>query len=256
VDVSREVTGSKKSTYNNMNKITNNLINEICIKIIQLIENFKHCRVLKCSYEFVEDFQGKVFLLNISECTIVVSTEVARPVSPSPLEFKLSRAIGIAEAQRVAREERTRTEKENEQYSKSPLKNILDKSTTRAGSGRDRTAVTPSSKGNFEVRLGNEVRPDNPSILGSTQLSSLCKGDFCTYNISSLENIDVRTGSRSTGEKPTVNQYDRLSNFRRNIMFSDNVESEKSATSSVPVAQTPSICSRKIGMMIMMLLFK
>jgi hypothetical protein len=243
------VTGSKKSTNNNMNKINNDFINEICKKIIKLIEKYKHCRVLKCSYEFVEDFQGKIFLLNISECMIVVSTDEARrPVSP--LDFKLSRAIGIAEAQRVAREERSKNDKDNALYFDSPLKGIHDKSSARgrAGSGRDRTAVTPLPKGNFEARLGDEVQSANPSILGSTQLSSLCKGDFCTYNISALENIDVRTGSRGTGDNPTVNQYDRLSNFRRNLM---EMETEKPATTAaVPGAPVgvPPACPRKIGM--------
>jgi hypothetical protein len=251
VDVSPEVTGSKKSTNNNMNKINNDFINEICKKIIKLIEKYKHCRVLKCSYEFVEDFQGKIFLLNISECMIVVSTDEARrPVSP--LDFKLSRAIGIAEAQRVAREERNKNEKDNELFLLSPLKSLQDKNSARSGrtsaAGRDRTAVTPLPKGNFEARLGDEVRSANPSILGSTQLSSLCKGDFCTYNISALENIDVRTGSRGTGDNPTVNQYDRLSNFRRNLM---EMETEKPATtaavSGAPVGVPPA-CPRKIGM--------
>lgn len=233
-----------------MNKINNDLINEMCKKIIKLIEKHKNCRVLKCSYEFVEDFQGKIFLLNTSECMIVVSTDEARrPVSP--LDFKLSRAIGIAEAQRVAREERTKNDKDNALYFDSPLKSLHDKSSARsgrAGSGRDRTAVTPLPKGNFEARLWDEGRSADASILGSTQLSSLCKGDFCTYNISALENIDVRTGSRGTGDNPTVNQYDRLSNFRRNLMEMDTDKAATTAAVSGTPVGVPLACSRKIGM--------
>ena len=46
--------------------------------------------------------------------------------------------------------------------------------------------------------LGLEVAgvADNTAMLGSSQLSTLCKGDYCNYNITSLESVDVRTVSR------------------------------------------------------------
>lgn len=69
-----------------------------------------------------------------------------------------------------------------------------------------------------EARLGPDVADvaENTEILGSTQLTSVCPGDFCNYTL-----LDTADGDSSLMPTSMSRSVDGLSGFRRKIMLSD-----------------------------------
>jgi hypothetical protein len=219
LDLSSEVSGSSNvKSVTNMSRAANKAMESTCQLVIVLLEKNRGCRVTKATFEFVQDYNGKIWLLGTTSCQVAVNTgEAPRPTSP--LDFKLVRAIQIADMQRATRAEREREEGEKgnkgrHRVSKARIVEGAPPTGRLSPYGR----FSPFTGTRVEVpdaRLGNEVSglANNPAILGSTQLSSVCKGDFCSYNLATLDNIDVRDGH--------VNNYDKLSAFRRGLMSPD-----------------------------------
>lgn len=74
----------------------------MCSQVVDMIERQRHCRLIKASFNFVQDLNAKIWLLGCSECQIVVSTdEIKRfvicgiTVLPFSISFIIAKLSGI-----------------------------------------------------------------------------------------------------------------------------------------------------------------
>ena len=105
LDVTSAVSGSTGiQSKLNMSRQANKMMESTVQQVIRLVEKVKHCRVTRAAFDFVQDHNGKIWLLGSSECSIVTTDDRNKRAS-SPVQLKLSRTTQLAETQRRSREE-------------------------------------------------------------------------------------------------------------------------------------------------------
>jgi hypothetical protein len=91
-----------------MSRQANKMMESTVQQVIRLVEKVKHCRVTRAAFDFVQDHNGKIWLLGSSECSIVTTTTTSddrQKRATSPEKLKMSRTMQLAESQRRTREE-------------------------------------------------------------------------------------------------------------------------------------------------------
>ena len=105
LDVTSAVSGSTGiQSKLNMSRQANKMMEATVQQVIRLVEKVKHCRVTRAAFDFVQDHNGKIWLLGSSECNVVTTDDRNKRAS-SPEKLKMSRTMQLAESQRRSREE-------------------------------------------------------------------------------------------------------------------------------------------------------
>ena len=100
LDVPAGVTGSAGIRSKlNMSRQANKTMEATVQQVVKLVERGRRCRVTRAGFDFVQDHNGKIWLLGSSECVVAVHPEgeAAGKRAASPVELKLSRSAQLAD---------------------------------------------------------------------------------------------------------------------------------------------------------------
>jgi len=98
----------------------------------------------------------------------------------------------------------------------------------RAGVGGPKSSSSPHRHNNLRpevpnAKLGDEVSylANTTALLGSSQLTGICPGDFCAYNASSGELANAMVGGGSSSSSGN----DKMSKFQQKLRLAEQNDS-------------------------------
>ena len=226
LNIASTVTGSdKSSTILSKVRVINEKISNTARTIINIVESHLHCRVIQMNAEFVQEGEDLMWLVRVCDCYVsseprdkVQSTKISHGIATHMDEAHLKRveANNLISINIEQNHYSTRKEDEksfgNGKPSKQSKSQYNQRSMTHLSGDMFSNSTLMNKKKQLEKKkldqhsLINLTKDTKSQILGSTQLESMCHGDFCRYDIQRYQSAPKDLNSSSVDKKFHLHQ--------------------------------------------------